>query len=197
MAFGPDCAVALRRDPLLLDLAGGAVRRVLEGVLLHVAGEESSLRRSPPRTRSLWPGGPGWLPTQASHGSGRARERIRLVRSRACCARSGCVAKGRTRKRDPLQQTSEAIPCQTGLVGAASKPLPPEPFDLVSKAGQPTRVAQQEIAALLERSQGQVSETERRQDVRLSTLRSYVEALGGELEVVATFGDKRIKLHSA
>jgi len=56
---------------------------------------------------------------------------------------------------------------------------------------------QQEIAALLERSQGQVSETERRQDVRLSTLRSYVEALGGELEVVATFGDKRIKLHSA
>ena len=56
---------------------------------------------------------------------------------------------------------------------------------------------QQEIAALLERSQGQVSETERRQDLRLSTLRSYVEALGGELEVVATFGDKRIKLHSA
>jgi predicted transcriptional regulator len=56
---------------------------------------------------------------------------------------------------------------------------------------------QQEIAALLERSQSQVSETERRQDVRLSTLRSYVEALGGELEVIANFGDKRIKLHSA
>ena len=57
--------------------------------------------------------------------------------------------------------------------------------------------AQQEIAVLIERSQGQVSETERRQDLRLSTLRSYVEALGGELEVVASFGDKRIKLHSA
>lgn len=56
---------------------------------------------------------------------------------------------------------------------------------------------QQEIATLLERSQGQVSETESRQDIRLSTLRSYVEALGGELEVIATFGDKRIKLHSA
>ena len=56
---------------------------------------------------------------------------------------------------------------------------------------------QQEIAVLLERSQSQVSETERRRDVRLSTLRSYVEALGGELEVIATFGDKRIKLHSA
>jgi len=56
---------------------------------------------------------------------------------------------------------------------------------------------QQEIAVLIERSQGQVSETERRQDLRLSTLRSYVEALGGELEVIASFGDKRIKLHSA
>jgi hypothetical protein len=33
--------------------------------------------------------------------------------------------------------------------------------------------------------------------VRLSTLRAYVEALGGELEVMARFGDKRIKLHSA
>ena len=56
---------------------------------------------------------------------------------------------------------------------------------------------QQEVAALIERSQSQVSETERRQDVRLSTLRSYVEALGGDLEVIANFGDKRIRLHSA
>lgn len=56
---------------------------------------------------------------------------------------------------------------------------------------------QEEIAALIKRSQSQVSETERRQDVRLSTLRSYVEALGGELELVASFGDKRIRLHSA
>ncbi len=56
---------------------------------------------------------------------------------------------------------------------------------------------QEEIAAVLERSQSQVSETERRQDVLLSTLRSYVKALGGELEVIANFGDKRIRLHSA
>ena len=46
---------------------------------------------------------------------------------------------------------------------------------------------QEELAALLERSQ----------DVLLSTLRSYVKALGGELEVIANFGDKRIRLHSA
>ncbi len=55
---------------------------------------------------------------------------------------------------------------------------------------------QEEVAALLERSQGQVSETERRQDVLLSTLRNYVKALGGRLEIIAVFGDKRIRLHS-
>ena len=54
---------------------------------------------------------------------------------------------------------------------------------------------QQEMAVLVEQSQGQVSETERRVDHRLSTLRKYVEALGGEIEVIASFGDKRIRLH--
>lgn len=54
---------------------------------------------------------------------------------------------------------------------------------------------QVEIAEALKTSQGEISETERRADHRLSTVRRYVEALGGELEVVANFGDKRIKLH--
>jgi|HubBroStandDraft_3_1064219.scaffolds.fasta_scaffold144845_1 hypothetical protein len=55
---------------------------------------------------------------------------------------------------------------------------------------------QKEMALLIEQTQGQVSETEQRSDHRLSTLRKYVEALGGEIEVVANFGDKRIRLHS-
>jgi len=55
---------------------------------------------------------------------------------------------------------------------------------------------QQDMAILVEQTQGQVSETERRGDHRLSTLRKYVEALGGEIEAVANFGDKRIRLHS-
>jgi len=53
---------------------------------------------------------------------------------------------------------------------------------------------QEEMSRLVEMSQGQVSMTERRSDHLLSTLRRYVEALGGELEVVASFGDKRIRL---
>jgi len=55
---------------------------------------------------------------------------------------------------------------------------------------------QKDLAALVDQTQGQISETERRSDHRLSTLRRYVEALGGEIEVVASFGDKRIRLRS-
>jgi DNA-binding XRE family transcriptional regulator len=54
---------------------------------------------------------------------------------------------------------------------------------------------QVEVAAAVEISQGQLSELERRDDHLLSTLRRYIEALGGELEVIANFGDKRIRLH--
>ena len=53
------------------------------------------------------------------------------------------------------------------------------------------RVTQVELAARLDRSQGNVSELERRSDVYLSSLREYVEALGGELEVNAVFDGER------
>ena len=42
--------------------------------------------------------------------------------------------------------------------------------------------------------QSELSKAERREDHRLSTLRRYVEALGGELEVFARFGSKRVRL---
>jgi len=54
---------------------------------------------------------------------------------------------------------------------------------------------QQEVAKAARMAQSELSKTERREDHRLSTIRRYVEALGGELEVIANFGDKRIRLH--
>ena len=44
-------------------------------------------------------------------------------------------------------------------------------------------------------AQGELSKIERRGDHLVSTLRKYVTALGGELDVVARFGDKTVKLH--
>jgi hypothetical protein len=53
---------------------------------------------------------------------------------------------------------------------------------------------QEELARLSETAQSELSRAERRDDHLVSTLRRYVEALGGELEVVANFGEKRIRL---
>lgn len=50
---------------------------------------------------------------------------------------------------------------------------------------------QQELAARLGVAQGSVSKVENAADLYLSTLRKYVEALGGELRLTATFPDGR------
>lgn len=50
-------------------------------------------------------------------------------------------------------------------------------------------LTQAEIAERLEVAQGNISRTLRRADVRVSTLRSVIEAMGGELELVARFPD--------
>lgn len=56
---------------------------------------------------------------------------------------------------------------------------------------------QKEMEEVLSMSQSEISRFERRQDHRVSRLRQYVEALGGKLEMFATFGDKKIRLRSA
>jgi hypothetical protein len=53
---------------------------------------------------------------------------------------------------------------------------------------------QVELAAALEKAQGEISKIENREDWLLSTVRNYIEALGGELEVVARFGKKVVRL---
>ncbi len=53
---------------------------------------------------------------------------------------------------------------------------------------------QEEVAGVADMTQSELSRTERREDHLVSTLRRYVEALGGELEITATFGSKRVRL---
>lgn len=50
-------------------------------------------------------------------------------------------------------------------------------------------LTQDEVAQSLGGKQVQVSRIERRADVKLSTLRGYVRALGGELQLIVTFPD--------
>ncbi len=51
-------------------------------------------------------------------------------------------------------------------------------------------LTQKRTAEILEIGQDAVSRLERRSDVLLSTLRGYVEAMGGSLELVVTFPDR-------
>jgi hypothetical protein len=52
-------------------------------------------------------------------------------------------------------------------------------------------MTQEELASQLAQGQGSVSKIENAADMYLTTLRKYVEALGGELHLTATFADGR------
>jgi len=55
---------------------------------------------------------------------------------------------------------------------------------------QSFQVSQEELGKILEVSQASVSKIESRSDLLVSTLVAYVEALGGELEILARFPNK-------
>jgi hypothetical protein len=55
-------------------------------------------------------------------------------------------------------------------------------------------VTQVDLAQAAEMTQGQISSLEHRTDHLVSTLRRCVRALGGDIEVVAVVGDRRVKL---
>ena len=56
------------------------------------------------------------------------------------------------------------------------------------------RLTQQQLADRLGTTQPEISKLERRRDVRLSTMRAYIAALGGSLELVARFRDEAAQL---
>ena len=53
------------------------------------------------------------------------------------------------------------------------------------------KITQDELARLMATTQPNVSRIERGGEMELSTLRSYIEALGGRLEITAVFDDER------
>jgi predicted transcriptional regulator len=55
-------------------------------------------------------------------------------------------------------------------------------------------MTQTRLAEVLEMDQGNISKLEKRTDMYLSTLRSYVEAMGGTLEIRAVFPDRVVKI---
>ncbi|MBV8568568.1 MAG: XRE family transcriptional regulator [Methylobacteriaceae bacterium] len=56
------------------------------------------------------------------------------------------------------------------------------------------KLSQQEIGQTLQIGQGSVAKLEERADIYVSTLRRFIEAMGGELEIVARFPDHAVKI---
>jgi transcriptional regulator with XRE-family HTH domain len=57
-----------------------------------------------------------------------------------------------------------------------------------------TSFSQDDIAEILHVTQGYVSKLERQDDMLLSNLYAYVEALGGEVEIRAKFPDQEVQI---
>lgn len=55
-------------------------------------------------------------------------------------------------------------------------------------------LSQQQLAETLDVQQPAIAKLERRTDMYLSTLRSHIEAMGGELEIIARFPEGAVKI---
>ena len=59
---------------------------------------------------------------------------------------------------------------------------------------QARQLSQEQLAAILQVKQASISKLERRTDMYISTLRQFIEAMGGELEIVAKFPDGVVRI---
>jgi transcriptional regulator with XRE-family HTH domain len=87
----------------------------------------------------------------------------------------------------------EALPAerQERIRRAADELLSSMPLHELRRARD---LSQEHVAAAMSQSQSAISRLERRSEMYISTLRRYVQALGGELEIVARFPDGSVRL---
>jgi DNA-binding XRE family transcriptional regulator len=104
----------------------------------------------------------------------------------------GSVAVTKTKSFDILRRKVRADPERARRVAEHKRAI----MDALAlaEAREQRNVTQKDIAEILGVTQANVSRIEREEDVYLSTLRKYVEALGGRLEVSAVFPDKTVSL---
>lgn len=86
---------------------------------------------------------------------------------------------------DEVYQDEEAAYGRVvSLLLSGGSTAPPEPVRL-SELRKERGITQSELAEILNKRQGEISKIERRQDVKLSTLRDYIKSVGGTLQVLA------------
>jgi len=65
---------------------------------------------------------------------------------------------------------------------------------MLAEIRQAVDLSQEEIANVMKLQQPAVSKIEKNTDMYISTLRRYIEALGGELDITARFNDNEIHI---
>lgn len=58
------------------------------------------------------------------------------------------------------------------------------------------KLSQEELAQTLQVGQAAVAKLEKRADMYVSTLRRFIEAMGGELDIVARFPDREVHIRN-
>lgn len=81
---------------------------------------------------------------------------------------------------------------QKAVSEQASKMIAEMPLQELRQA---KHLSQEHLAEILDTKQTNISRIERRTDMYVSTLRSYIEAMGGELDIVAKFPDGKIHIN--
>jgi len=98
----------------------------------------------------------------------------------------------KTRKSAELRRKVVADPERAQRVAAMEAAI--EQALLLGEIRERRSLGQTGLAEALGTSQARVSQLENQSDLYLSTLKRYVEALGGELEVGAVFDGERIEI---
>ena len=98
------------------------------------------------------------------------------------------MAKSFTILKNKLSDTSKASIQER--VKAALEEMP------LSELRQARKFTQQQIAQSLKIKQASVSKMESQTDMYISTIRKYIEAMGGELEIVAKFPEGNVKVET-
>ena len=66
--------------------------------------------------------------------------------------------------------------------------------DVISQLRKDQELTQKELADIMEIRQAAISKIENQEDILITTLERYVQALGGELEIRAKFSDREVSL---
>lgn len=98
---------------------------------------------------------------------------------------------GKTKKWGDIKNAAMSRDRQAKARAAADEALATLPLAELRKARDFT---QAQLAEELDVPQGGVSKLERRVDMYVSTLRRYIEAMGGELNIIAHFPDADVRV---